>query len=255
MRVIPVIDLKGGIVVRGVAGRRAEYRPIASCLVAGSDPAQVAAAFVGMGLRRVYVADLDAIGTTAARAEPNWECYRALFDAGGDLWVDAGLRDELAAERLARFEHRGRAIDGVILGLETLRDPEMLARCVEIVGRERLVFSLDLKGGTALADGPAWRGMTALDCGVAAVEAGVGRMIVLDLAAVGVGQGVPTGELCRALRARSPTLELVSGGGIRDAGDLLALAAAGCDGALVASALHDGRITAADIARVEAPQG
>ncbi|RIK77379.1 MAG: hisA/hisF family protein [Planctomycetota bacterium] len=252
MRVIPVIDLKGGIVVRGVAGRRAEYLAIESCLVAGSDPAQIAAAFVRLGLRRVYVADLDAIGAATARTDPNWDCYRALLDTSAELWVDAGLRDENAAERLARFEHRGRAIDGVILGLETLRDRDMLARCVKIVGRERLVFSLDLKAGKLLADGPVWQAMTPFECGVAALDAGVARMIVLDLAAVGVGEGVPTVELCRALRTRSAALELVSGGGVRGILDLLSLADAGCDGALVASALHDGRITTADIAGVEA---
>ena len=32
MRVIGVLDLKGGVVVRGVAGRRHEYRPIVSPL-------------------------------------------------------------------------------------------------------------------------------------------------------------------------------------------------------------------------------
>ena len=30
MKILPVIDLKGGVVVRGVAGRRDEYRPIVS---------------------------------------------------------------------------------------------------------------------------------------------------------------------------------------------------------------------------------
>jgi phosphoribosylformimino-5-aminoimidazole carboxamide ribotide isomerase len=41
---------------------------------------------------------------------------------------------------------------------------------------------------------------------------------------------------------------LLAGGGVRDVEDLRALAARGCDGALVATALHDGRIGARDIA-------
>jgi phosphoribosylformimino-5-aminoimidazole carboxamide ribotide isomerase len=40
---------------------------------------------------------------------------------------------------------------------------------------------------------------------------------------------------------------LVAGGGVRGADDLARLADAGCDGALVATALHDGRLSAADV--------
>jgi phosphoribosylformimino-5-aminoimidazole carboxamide ribotide isomerase len=250
VRVIPVIDLKDGVVVRGVAGRRAEYRPIESSLVVGSEPRQIAGAFVRLGLRRAYVADLDAIGTPEHRAEPNWDCYRAVMEAGLELWVDAGMRDERDVERLANYSHGAKRIDGVIVGLETLRDAAMLRRCFEIAGPERFVFSLDLRRGELLAQSDAWRGFSPLECGLAARDAGVTRMIVLDVSAVGIGDGVPTLGLCRTLRARSQVLEIVSGGGVRGIDDLRALAEAGCDGALVASALHDGRIGDADIARV-----
>jgi phosphoribosylformimino-5-aminoimidazole carboxamide ribotide isomerase len=46
----------------------------------------------------------------------------------------------------------------------------------------------------------------------------------------------------------SPFLEIISGGGVRGPRDLQALAAAGADAALVASALHDGRLSAAQCA-------
>ena len=62
MQIIPVIDLLGGQVVRGIGGRRSEYRPIESQLVAGSDPGAIATAFVEhFGATTCYVADLDAI--------------------------------------------------------------------------------------------------------------------------------------------------------------------------------------------------
>ncbi|MEX2185896.1 MAG: HisA/HisF-related TIM barrel protein [Pirellulales bacterium] len=260
VRIIPVIDLMRSQVVRGIAGRRAEYRPIQSRLVAGSNAVDIAQAFLRLGLARLYVADLDAIGSGNAgdradgRAAPDWDCYRALSDIGMELWIDAGLRDERAAEELARFEHRGRAIDGVVAGLETLGDPATLKRFVDVVGAERLVFSLDLRDGRLLSDAEAWRGVSPLDCGQIALACGVRRMIVLDVAAVGVEAGVPTLGLCEALRRHAPTLEIVSGGGVRGAEDLMRLADAGCDGALVASALHDGRLTADDLARFAASE-
>ena len=62
MRVIPVIDLMGGQVVRGVAGRRSEYRPVESRIAGDARPATVARAFVDeFGFEAAYVADLDAI--------------------------------------------------------------------------------------------------------------------------------------------------------------------------------------------------
>ena len=73
-------------------------------------------------------------------------------------------------------------------------------------------------------------------------------MIVLDLARVGTGSGPDValmGELC----ARFPELELLAGGGVRDASDLHALAEAGAAGALVATALHSGAIAATDLSR------
>jgi phosphoribosylformimino-5-aminoimidazole carboxamide ribotide isomerase len=56
--------------------------------------------------------------------------------------------------------------------------------------------------------------------------------------------------LCRELRGVYPQLELLTGGGVRNVGDLRQLVASGCDAVLVASALHDGRLSAADLAAV-----
>jgi len=50
------------------------------------------------------------------------------------------------------------------------------------------------------------------------------------------------GSLITELHAAFPGLELLAGGGVRDAGDLRALADAGAAGALVATALHRGVI-------------
>src|SRR5881398_3704297 len=90
MRTIPVLDLLGGQVVRGIGGRRHEYRPVVSGLTASSAPLDVARAFAErFGLRELYLADLDAI----AGAGPGWATYAGLRAAGFALWVDAGVRD------------------------------------------------------------------------------------------------------------------------------------------------------------------
>jgi len=48
--------------------------------------------------------------------------------------------------------------------------------------------------------------------------------------------------MLRDLRAALPGVDLIAGGGVRDQADLDRLAAAGANGALVATALHRGVI-------------
>ncbi|MDA1052141.1 MAG: HisA/HisF-related TIM barrel protein [Planctomycetota bacterium] len=244
MQIIPVIDLKDGVVVRGVAGRRELYRPVESVLGCDATPNSVADAFVSrLGFQSVYVADLDAI----AGAEPNWAAYQAITSTGLRPMVDAGTN---CVERTSGFvddSADGGWCGGVVVGLESLRsERDLLALCAAI-GPERAVFSLDLRNGKPLTEISTWNEAEPIELVDAAVSAGFGRLIVLDLASVGVGQGVSVRTLCASIRSRHPQLEMISGGGVRDQRDLAELAAAGCDAALVASALHDGRLSKQDL--------
>lgn len=243
MNVVPVVDLKGGCVVRGVAGRRAEYRPVESLLAADARPGTVAAAFAQAGFRNLYVADLDAIGGS----EPAWATYQTLAAAGLELWIDAGAGAVDAAQRLAAHCSAAAAHSGAIAGVESLAGPELLAPLVAAIGAQRLIFSLDLHDGRLWSQSPAWQALTPLSAVVAAAEAGVRRLIVLDVAQVGLGQGPGTLPLCHAIHQRWPEIELVAGGGVRSLDDLAALADAGCAAVLVASCLHDRRIAADDL--------
>ncbi|HVA49070.1 MAG TPA: HisA/HisF-related TIM barrel protein [Pirellulales bacterium] len=242
MRVIPVIDLMRGEVVRGVGGKRDQYRPIQSRLCEGSSPKAVGDAFRRLGFCEVYVADLDAIGG----AEPDWTSYGALIGCGMKLWGDAGAAGPPALTKMMGYRHGGRCLDTLIVGLESLVDSGLLAESVALVGATRLVFSLDLRRGRPIVGCRQWRKLPAEKIAEEAVGMGIQRMIVLDLARVGVDGGVGTLDLCRRLRREFPALEITSGGGVRSLDDLRLLADAGCDAALVASALHDGRIAAED---------
>lgn len=235
MRIVPVIDLMGGHVVRGVAGRRAEYRPIQSQLTPSSDPLEVASALVDrFGFTEMYLADLDAI----ASSEPAASTYRALGESVG-LWIDAGLGDEARAHKLAEsgLAHR------LIVGLESIAGWSAFESLLPTIGSERFVFSLDLLAGRVLSKAPDFEKLSPLQIAKQAIARGAQRLIVLDLAGVGMGSGPPTLELCRAIRTHAPDVELISGGGVSGTADLAALADAGCNAALVASALHDGRLT------------
>ena len=72
------------------------------------------------------------------------------------------------------------------------------------------------------------------------------RVIVMTLARVGSGAG-PDLARVGAIKTISGDREIYAAGGVRDAADLAALKAAGAAGALIATALHDGRIGKAEL--------
>ncbi|QDT55407.1 1-(5-phosphoribosyl)-5-[(5-phosphoribosylamino)methylideneamino] imidazole-4-carboxamide isomerase [Caulifigura coniformis] len=231
-RLLPVLDVKGGQVVRGVAGRRDEYRPIVSRLTDSVEPGGVLLALAhAFGFTRFYIADLDAICDRRSRLGDltHVQAY------GVELDVDLGIQSPEDLERLV-------AIPGLrpIIGLESIGSRDQFSAVLSDVDCERLVFSLDLMNGRPIAT-PDWP-TSAIEVASIAVEAGIRSLTVLDLAAVGTGQGCPTLPLCRAIRSRWPELEVITGGGVRGEQDVLDAVAAGADRVLVASALHDGRI-------------
>ena len=239
MRIIPVLDLLGSEVVRGVAGRRDEYRPVQSRLVEGSDALSVARAIrTEFALSQLYVADLDAI----LHQRPNHSILQVLCADRFSLLVDAGLR---------RCDDAGpifdTGVDQVVAGLETLEGPNELAGLISRYGASRIVFSLDLRDGRSLSNHSSWPSGDPFDIARAAVGAGCTQLIVLDIARVGTGGGVSTLRLCEKIRHTLPEVSLITGGGVRGVEDLHTLQRVGVDGVLVASALHDGSITRADL--------
>jgi phosphoribosylformimino-5-aminoimidazole carboxamide ribotide isomerase len=242
MRVVGVLDLMGGVVVRGVGGRREHYLPVVSGLCPSAEPLAVATALRDrFGINELYLADLDAI----AGAAPAMAVYARLKSADFPLWVDAGLRQEHQGRELADA-----GIDAVVAGLETLAGPDVLAALVKGLG-SRVVFSLDLRGGIPLRKAlprGVWAATDPWGIATEAIARGVNRLLVLDLARVGMGQGTGTEQLCARLAATSPGVELAAGGGVRGPDDLRRLQQAGVTVVLLASALYDGRLTRDDLA-------
>lgn len=239
MQLIPAIDLKGGIVVRGVGGRRAEYRPIQSRLTASIEPVDIANAFRNeYGLSRIYLADLDAI----TGLPPSFDRYRQLANEGFDLVVDAGIRTAADGLILARGN-----ISTPVVATETLNSPTELVRLLETADPDKLLVSVDLKSGKSLANA-AWPADVHELIDVV-VELGVRRLLLLDLADVGSGNGVGTVALASRVRSKYPLVEIWCGGGLRNQGDAMRLAALGIDAVLVSSALHDRRIAADTVRR------
>jgi phosphoribosylformimino-5-aminoimidazole carboxamide ribotide isomerase len=121
----------------------------------------------------------------------------------------------------------------LVLGSESLADVASAARLADDA---RIVLSLDFRG-------PHLQGPAAL---LETVPAWPRRVIAMTLDRVGSHAG-PDLERLRVLKDLAGRREVYAAGGVRDAADLRALAQASVAGALIATALHDGRITAADL--------
>jgi phosphoribosylformimino-5-aminoimidazole carboxamide ribotide isomerase len=241
IEVMPVLDLAAGRAVHAIGGDRSRYAPVTSLLAPGApgDAMALARAYrEQVGARRCYVADLDAI--TGGVLQRDLLSRLAAADGfGRGLLVDAGIATAVDLPRL----------DGlpvtVVVGLETLRAWDDVAELV--AAAPSLIFSLDLFEGQPLVRPGAWRRGTpgAAPLAAALEAAGVGELIMLDLARVGRDRGPDLAQL-GAVRAAAPRVRLLAGGGVRDAADLARLAAVGVDGVLVASALHRGALAGRD---------
>ena len=227
---IPVLDLRGGIVVHAVAGRRDDYRPLKSQLTASTDPLTVLRDLQqATGLDTFYVADLD--GICEGRAD--LETLRRL--AATDCWllIDAGAK---TVEDLARVRLSPRVRP--VVASETFEDLTTLLRAAP----GDVVFSIDLHHGQLrLADrDDRWSGLSPVQLGQELAAAGLKDWIVLDTAAVGLGQGIPTLPLCRVLLEKFPEARLITGGGVRSLECVRRAEEEGVEGVLVATALHRG---------------
>jgi phosphoribosylformimino-5-aminoimidazole carboxamide ribotide isomerase len=240
MRMIPVLDIKQGKVVRGIAGRRREYLPIVSRLTPSAEPVGVAMDMKSvLGVDHFYLADLDAI----EGAPPSVDLYQTLSQHGIRLWVDAGIIDEI---HLSEVDHP--SVAGWVIGLETLASVDALSRLMEQFGADRIIFSLDLKQGVPLARSAFWKGWSAARIGERVLALGVRQMIILDLSCVGMDSGWGGGDHLAEWSSRYPAVDFFVAGGVRDIADLKAASSMGAAGALVASALHDGKIGPTDLA-------
>jgi phosphoribosylformimino-5-aminoimidazole carboxamide ribotide isomerase len=233
LKVIPVIDVLNGKVVHAVKGIRKEYQPLQSILTKSVQPSEVAKAFRNLGFSDLYVADLDAIVDCSA----NFKALKNIADETGlKLMVDAGVT---GIERARKLLDSG--VSKLIVGTETLQSKNFVADAVRLFGSEHVVVSLDLKGDKILVK-LGFDGCTDPICLLQDFKKmGVSQVIVLDLLRVGSGEGVNVEFLKNVIE--DVGVDVYVGGGVRDIGDLVELKKLGASGALVASALHTGKIT------------
>jgi phosphoribosylformimino-5-aminoimidazole carboxamide ribotide isomerase len=208
-------------------GERDAYRPITTPLSATSDPVDVVRGLLSLhSFSTLYVADLDAIRRRGDNM-PALRRIRATFPALR-LWIDNGAADEGALAAVL-----GAGLGATVIGSESQSDCALIEAHRD---SPQIVLSLDFRGEAF--QGPAG----ILDKS----QLWPRRIIVMTLARVGSAAGPEMARIA-AVQSAAGGRNIYAAGGVRDAADLAALKSAGLAGALVASALHDRRLTGADL--------
>ncbi|MFI3119498.1 MAG: HisA/HisF-related TIM barrel protein [Methylococcaceae bacterium] len=229
MKIIPVIDLKNGVVVHAKQGNRDHYQPIHTNLCKSSDVFQVINAFLGIyQFDTFYIADLNAITHQGDHDRLIVEILTRFPQL--TFWIDKGYQTySQSAQMILR-----NALP--VLASESYED-ETLSELKAY--KNNFILSLDYSNSEALgaknlfSDPTFWPE----------------HIIIMTLGRVGSNQGPDLNKLTEFCR-QYPDKHFIAAGGVRDKHDLAALNEAGVYQALVASALHSGAIKTGDIAEL-----
>lgn len=223
--VIPAIDVLGGRAVRLAGGKRD------AVTLEGGEPVDLAGRFADEGAGRLHLVDLDG----AFSGVPSLELVERVARAGRlPLQVGGGYRT-LGA--IAAALDAG--ADRVMIGTAALGQG-FLESAVERFG-PGLVVAVDVRDGRVAVEG--WTQVSELSPGELAsrcAAVGVSRLLVTSAVRDGSLAGPDVALVGEVSAAGLPVL---AAGGIASLDDLRALRWAGCEGAVVGSALLAGHFT------------
>ena len=228
LTLFPAVDVTGGQavqLVRGVAGSERGY----------GDPLTAARQWQTQGAQWIHLVDLDAAFGRGDNAEL---LARLVAELEINVELSGGIRDDDSLDRaLAAGAAR------VNIGTAALERPDW---CAEVIARhgDRIAVGLDVRDGRLAArgwtrdSGDLWTVLDRLEA------AGCPRYVVTDVNSDGTLTG-PNLDLLRQVCARTDKPVIASGGisTLDDLRALIGLEADGLEGAIVGTALYEGRFT------------
>ena len=237
MQIIPVVDLMQGQVVHAKRGIRSQYQAIQSTLCKGSAPFSVIDGLLKLyPFQTLYIADLDAILGNGNHAELIVEISQKYPNL--TIWRDCGIRQVNA--RALYYGSNMRSVVGSE-NIASLQD----YRAISYGCESQHILSLDYSATSAM-------GIPELHN---SARFWPDNTICMTLNAVGNTYGVDLeklNDLIRLNSARKSPSQLYAAGGVRNLADIHILEKMGIAGALVATALHTGNLSQADIEMIHA---
>ena len=240
-RIIPCLDVKDGRVVKGVNFLN---------LRDAGDPVELAASYDAMGADELVFLDItasherrDVIVEIASRVA---EQVFIPFTVGGGIRSVDDFRKILRA-----------GADKVAVNTAAIERPEIMSEAAEQFGSQCVVVAIDPKRVGQYSDGtPHWEvfvhggrtptGIDALEWAVRSEELGAGEILLTSMDRDGTQIGYDL-ELTRAIAERVNIPVIASGGAGTPQHCLEAVTVGKADAALIASMVHDGHYSIAEI--------
>ncbi len=240
LELLPAVDIAGGQavqLVQGVAGSEKRF----------GDPVEAALRWQTAGAEWIHLVDLDAAFGRGHNRELQ---ARIVGTLDIDVEMSGGIRDD---ESLAAAMATG--CRRVNIGTAALEQPEWCAAAISEYG-DRVAVGLDVRGRTLAARGWTRAGGDLYDVLERLDREGCARYVVTDVNKDGMLQG-PNLELLRSVCAAT-SRPLVASGGISELADLEALqglVGEGVEGAIIGTALYEGRFTLDQALALTVPEG
>jgi phosphoribosylanthranilate isomerase len=238
LELLPAVDVQGGKavqLVQGVAGSEKTF----------GDPVDAALNWQRAGAEWIHLVDLDAAFGRGDNRELLAEIVGRL-----DIQVEmsGGIRDDDSLEAAMATGCRR-----VNIGTAALERPEWCATAIATYG-DRVAVGLDVRGHTLAARGWTSEGGDLYEVLARLDSEGCARYVVTDVNKDGMLQGPNLGLLANVCAATDRPV--VASGGITELSDLKALmgmVAQGVEGAIIGTALYEGRFTLPDALALTRP--
>ena len=228
LQLLPAVDIAGGQavqLVQGVAGSEKRF----------GDPVEAALRWQRAGAEWIHLVDLDA---AFGRGHNRDLLARITATLDIDVEMSGGIRDDESLDAAMSAGCRR-----VNIGTAALEQPEWCAAAIASHG-DRIAIGLDVRGQTLAARGWTRDGGDLYDVLARLDSEGCARYVVTDVNKDGMLQG-PNLQLLREVCARTDR-PVVASGGITELADLEALmrlVPEGVEGAIIGTALYEGRFT------------
>jgi phosphoribosylanthranilate isomerase len=240
LELLPAVDIADGQavqLVQGVAGSEKKF----------GDPIEAALRWQEAGAEWLHLVDLDAAFGRGNNRELQADIIGRL-----DIKVEmsGGIRDDESLEAAMAAGCRR-----VNIGTAALEQPEWCAQAIATYG-DRVAIGLDVRGTTLAARGWTRDGGDLYEVLARLDAEGCARYVVTDVNKDGMLQG-PNLELLTDVCGVTDR-PVVASGGITELADLealMGLVGIGVEGAIIGTALYEGRFTLTEALRLTWPDG
>jgi phosphoribosylformimino-5-aminoimidazole carboxamide ribotide isomerase len=228
MLVIPAVDIMGGKCVRLLRGDPTKSK------VYFDDPLYAAKLLENKGAELVHLIDLDAALGSGQNSDV---VKRILKNVRVKVQIGGGIRTLEKIETLLKL-----GAFRVIFGTVAVQNPALIAEAISLYGSERIAAAIDEKDGKAAFHG--WKDRSEidyLDFACMLEEMRVGAIVFTTIGVDGTLEGPQVKKIEKLLE--TVKIPIIASGGISGLNDLAMLASVGVEGAIVGTALYEGKFT------------